>query len=560
MKGILPKILGAVTAGTLKDFADRCATPRETQEAVLRKIISQNASSAFGRDHGFASIGGIDDFQKQIPILSYGDHAPYIDRSLNGEGGQLTVQKPILFATTSGTTGAAKYIPITPISKSSKSKLMRVWMSSLFKSHPGIFDGKVLTVVSPEVETYSPGGIPCGAESGHGYKSMGAAIKSHYSTPYEAYEIKSYDSKYYALLRIACGQAVSALYTCNPSTVLLVAQKMGEHTEAIIRDVRDGTLSTAFDIQPEIRTILEAVLRPDPQRATELESAAYRGDGVLLPRHVWPDMACINCWKGGTVGMYLDRFDDYFMPGLSVRDVGYFASEVRGSVVISDESSAGVLSITENFMEFSPADGNGTPQADQLLLADQLEAGQQYFIYVTTKGGLYRYDMNDIIEVTGFHGSTPIIRFVQKGKGMVSFTGEKLSESQVIAAVDKALLERKGAYEFITAVGEVPGDKPRYAFLVECDQPVSGAQGPAMLGAIEHALKAQNAEYASKRDSLRIESPVLRVIKTGAFEAYRRREVDKGRKDGQFKTLRLTTDTSFADEFEVAQEFSKTNV
>jgi hypothetical protein len=324
--------------------------------------------------------------------------------------------------------------------------------------------------------------------------------------------------------------------------------------------VRDGTLSTAFGIQPEIRAVLEGVLQPDPQRATELESAAYRGDGVLLPRHVWPDMACINCWKGGTVGMYLDRFDDYFMPGLLVRDVGYFASEVRGSVVISDESSAGVLSITENFMEFSPADGNGTPQADQLLLADQLEAGQQYFIYVTTKGGLYRYDMNDIIEVTGFHGQTPIIRFVQKGKGMVSFTGEKLSESQVIAAVDKALVERKGAYEFITAVGEVPGDKPRYAFLVECDQPVSGAQGPAMLGSIEHALKAQNAEYASKRDSLRIESPVLRIIKTGAFEAYRRREVDKGRKDGQFKTLRLTTDTSFADEFEVAQEFSKTNV
>jgi hypothetical protein len=555
MKGILSKIISTVSAATLKDFADRCATPRKTQEMVLRQIIRQNAASAFGRDNEFSSIRTIQDFQKQLPILSYADHEPYIQRSLHGEARQLTVQKPDLFSTTSGTTGTSKFIPMTPISKSAKSKLMRVWMSGLIQDHPSVFDGKVLTVVSPEIEDYSPGGIPCGAESGHGYKAMGPAIRAHYSTPYEAFEIKSYEAKYYALLRIACGQAVSMIYTCNPSTILVVAQKMGEHTESIIRDVRDGTLSTAFDIQPEIRALLEGVLQPDPRRATELEAAAFRGDGTLLPRHVWPRMACISCWKGGTVGMYLDRFDDYFAPGIPVRDVGYYASEMRGSVVISDEGSDGVLSVTENFFEFSPVNGEGSPKGSELLLADQLERGEQYFIYVTTKGGLYRYDMNDIIEVTGFHGKTPTIRFVQKGKGMVSFTGEKLSETQVIAAVDKALADRKGAYEFITAVGEVQGDKPHYAFLIEFDQGVSQEQGAAWLAGIEDALKAQNAEYASKRNSLRLGSPVLRIIKTGEFGAYRRREVDGGRKDGQFKILRLTTDTSFADEFTVAHEF-----
>ena len=88
---------------------------------------------------------------------------------------------------------------------------------------------------------------------------------------------------------------------------------------------------------------------------------------------------------------------------------------------------------------------------------------------------------------------------------------------------------------------------------------MTGRINREMLAGIESALASQNDEYKSKRNSLRIEDPVLRIIKPGEFEAYRRREVDKGRKDGQFKTLRLTTDASYAQEFEVAKEFGGGN-
>jgi hypothetical protein len=59
-------------------------------------------------------------------------------------------------------------------------------------------------------------------------------------------------------------------------------------------------------------------------------------------------------------------------------------------------------------------------------------------VFVTNASVLYRYKMNDIVEVAGLYGRTPLIRFVQKGKGVVSFTGEKLYEVQVIAAVEFA--------------------------------------------------------------------------------------------------------------------------
>jgi hypothetical protein len=59
-----------------------------------------------------------------------------------------------------------------------------------------------------------------------------------------------------------------------------------------------------------------------------------------------------------------------------------------------------------------------------------------------------------------------------------------------------------------------------------------------------------NEEYQIKRKSLRYGAPVIRVVRTGEFDRYRRRMVETGqRADGQFKVLRLTSDTSFGAEF-----------
>ena len=70
-------------------------------------------------------------------------------------------------------------------------------------------------------------------------------------------------------------------------------------------------------------------------------------------------------------------------------------------------------------------------------LAD-LTPGSQYFIFITTVDGLYRYDMNDIVEAVDRHHATPTIRFIQKGRGVTNITGEKLYESQLISAMQAA--------------------------------------------------------------------------------------------------------------------------
>ena len=76
---------------------------------------------------------------------------------------------------------------------------------------------------------------------------------------------------------------------------------------------------------------------------------------------------------------------------------------------------------------------------DQLMMARgekeyeaymaELRKGVDYYVIVTTAAGLYRYFINDLVQVTGFLHATPLFRFMQKGKGVTNITGEKLYES-----------------------------------------------------------------------------------------------------------------------------------
>ena len=47
---------------------------------------------------------------------------------------------------------------------------------------------------------------------------------------------------------------------------------------------------------------------------------------------------------------------------------------------------------------------------------------------LTTSGGLYRYRLKDIVRVTGFAGSVPLIKFMGKQDKVSDLFGEKLNE------------------------------------------------------------------------------------------------------------------------------------
>src|SRR5437867_11355096 len=78
------------------------------------------------------------------------------------------------------------------------------------------------------------------------------------------------------------------------------------------------------------------------------------------------------------------------------------ASEAQISLPISDRGAAGILAIDANFYEFIPETEIGGANPTTLTCAE-LDEGGTYYIILTTPGGLYRYDINDVVRVTGFY-------------------------------------------------------------------------------------------------------------------------------------------------------------
>ena len=115
---------------------------------------------------------------------------------------------------------------------------------------------------------------------------------------------------------------------------------------------------------------------------------------------------------------------------VSIIELGYLASEVRATVNVDVQRNVCLPTIFDAVFEFAERDAWEGGTAEFLSL-HELTANGEYYVFVTTPEGLYRYDMNDIVRVTGRVNETPTLKFVQKGKGVTNITGEKLHEDQV---------------------------------------------------------------------------------------------------------------------------------
>ena len=88
-------------------FARAWRDPAAVQRNLLVQLIGRNRESVFGREHRFASIRSVDDFRAAVPVRTYDDLLPWIDRAQRGEPRVLTAEPVIVFEQTSGSSGSA---------------------------------------------------------------------------------------------------------------------------------------------------------------------------------------------------------------------------------------------------------------------------------------------------------------------------------------------------------------------------------------------------------------------------------------------------------------------
>lgn len=532
-------------------FEEATWRPAEIQQRKLLEIIRRNRDTEYGREHDFARVQSVTDFQRSVPRNTYETLMPFITRMTRGEQQVLTADAPLMFATTSGTTGRAKYIPVTPSYLHEYSHAIHVHTYRVLADHPDILDGKTLTSISSDREGMTEGGIPYGAISGYLNRTQPGSIRKFYSLPQEIGMIKDINRKYYLTLRHGLADDIRYLVTPNPSSLLLLAAKMGLYADELIHDIRTGTVNPRF-LPEHAPAQLTAALRADPARAAEL-AAIVRRTGQLLPADAWPNLRMISCWKGGTMPLYLSKLPNYY-GNCRVRDFGYMASEGRCSTPLVNAGAGGVLSVTSHFVEFLPEEQRDDPDAE-LLTCDQLQPDHQYYVFLTTSAGLYRYDINDVVRVVDFYHRTPVIEFVRKGQGISSITGEKLTESQVTAAVLDVVKRYGFDIEHFTACVEW-GEPPRYAFYAELGDGMGTEECRQFLHAVDRALYAQNIEYESKRESQRLGPLVLKRVAPGAYQRLRQQRIAEGAPEAQVKIPHLSTNMAFGAQLDVVEEIS----
>ena len=531
------------------EFDDATWDPGEAQRRKLLEIVRRNAGSAFGREHGLDRVESIEDFQSSIAPNDYDSLSPYVERVLRGETNVLTSDDPLMFAMTSGTTGKAKYIPVTPSYLHEYSHGVHVHTYRMFTDYPDLLEGKMLVPPSNDVEGHTEGGLPYGAISGYLTRKQPKPIKRFYALPYELSKVKDVEAKYYLTLRHALASDIRLIVMPNPSSLMILAEKMSLYAEELIDDIRTGTVNSDHvpDSTPKAAV---AGLSPDRKRADELE-AILRREGRLLPVEAWANLRLVSCWKGGTMPLYLRKLPAAY-GDVPVRDLGYMASEGRGATPLVNSGAGGVLNVTSHFFEFVPEENRDDPNAD-FLTADQLESNREYFIYFTTSSGLYRYDINDVVRVVDFYRQTPVIQFVRKGQGMTSITGEKLTESQVTGALIEVVDTNGFDVQHFTACVQW-SEPPFYAFYAELGDAMTPDRCREFVRALDQAISAHNVEWEAKRESQRLGPPVLRRVAPGTYQALRAQRVAEGAAEAQVKIPQLSTDMEFGKNFDVVEE------
>jgi hypothetical protein len=520
--------------------------PEAVMEERLRQLLERGAATEFGRKHRLGAVRSLAEYRDRVPPTRYEDMAPYVARMVEEDAADLLFPgKAVFFAQTSGTSGDPKLFPYSADEVDFGALRLGAVVQAIEDAHAGATSAGV-TFFGRGREAVTPGGVPIGSASGF--------ILSLFDHPWlnwmppEIWEVADFDARYYAALRIAIPRRVRMLKAFNPSTIIMLFDKALEFGSSLVEDLRAGRLSSEVKLPGEVRQALAPHLRPDPDAAERLARVLERR-GRFEPLEIWPQLSVIVTWKAGMCAHYLPDLAAR-APGCGIFSTIYSASEGIFALPLRTEWRGGIPAVMESVLEFYPA--NGSPEGGPFVPLSRLEKGQEYRMLLTNHRGLFRYPIDDVSTVETWEKNAPVIAFSHRYGNTSSLTGEKLTEPQVNAAMERALAGR-GLRPRDFQVAPLWASPPHYVVLVEFEGPDPGEAALRDLAqAIDRALHDLNVEYASKRKTARLGPAAVGVLRAGEFERMRReRSSDRGRSDAQVKIPRLVRELANLDDYSI---------
>lgn len=464
------------------------------QHDTLLRLVRHAAATRFGRDHGFASVRSVTDFQRRVPLREYEQFwkdywqpaFPHLD--------DVTWPGRIpYFALSSGTTsGSTKYIPVSRAMVASNRKAGLTALALFLAAHPGtpLFGGRIFFLGgSTDLSPFGPpnDGPPVlgGDLSGIAAREVGDLLRPYTFPPLDLALLRDWERKVQLLAERGAELPVTVLGGV-PSWLLLFFERLRQVT---------GKEHVA-DVWPMLRLVVHGGTRFDPYAA-------------LFRRLIGSDAV-------------------YFLEV-------YPASE---GFVAAEDPRHGLLRLLPDhrvFFEFVPVEDLGADRPTRHTVAD-LEPGVQYAVVLTTCAGLWGYVLGDTV---GFEKrEPPLLRFTGRTRYFLSAFGEHLISEEVERAV-AAAAGATGAAVAEFHVGPVfpgtTGEAGRHRYLVEFAEPPAD---PGRFAAeLDAALGRLNEDYAAHRaGDLTVRAPEVCAVRRGGFADWLRA---RGQLGGQHKVPRM---------------------
>ncbi|KAL1564201.1 putative indole-3-acetic acid-amido synthetase GH3.1 [Salvia divinorum] len=543
-------------AKSLEFIEEMTMNPDSVQESVLAEILTQNTHTEYLERFNLGGATDRQSFKSKVPVVTYEDLQPEIQRIANGDRSPILCSYPISeFLTSSGTSaGERKLMPTIREEMDRRQLLYSLLMPVMNLYVPNLDKGKGLYFLFIKAETETPGGLVARPVLTSYYKSD--QFKNRPVDPYNVYTspdeailcVDSFQSMYTQML---CGlfmrEEVLRVGAVFASGLLRAIKFLTVHWRQLAQDISTGVLNpkiTDVSIQKRMAEILKPNLALAKFIIGECEGENWE---KIIPR-IWPNTIYLDVIVTGAMAQYIPLLD-FYSGGLPQACTMYASSECYFGLNLKPmtEPSEVCYTIMPNmgYFEFIPHE----PVQSRLVELADVEVGKEYELVVSTYSGLCRYRVGDVLRVTGYHNAAPQFKFVRRKNVLLSIDADKTDELELQKAVENAaalLKEYNTAVVEFTSYADTSSIPGHYVVYWE----LSGdAPGGEVLANCCHLMEeSMNSVYRQCRVADNSVGPLeIRVVRSGTFEELMDYAISRGASINQYKAPRCVSYTPIVE-------------
>jgi hypothetical protein len=493
---MIQRIARSILNSYYKPVESFLENPLDTQLRTLQYLLEHGQNTLYGKKMGFANIKNYSGFNKNVPVISYEELRPYLNKIIVDKKENVLWDTPVKwFAMSSGTTeDKSKYIPVTKESLYNGNYRAGYHMLGTYAVHhpeTAFVLGKTLVMGGSQQVNMIGDSIYTGDISAILMKNLPRAVKKR-RTPEEIALLPDWEEKLEKLAEYSKKTDIRALIGV-PSWMLVLLKKIVEETGRSITD-----------IWPNIEVFFHGGVSFIPFRSQF---------NKLIPSDK------MNYWET------------------------YNASEGFFGVQFTPESSDMLLILdNEVYYEFIPVE-EWDKENPQTVPLEGVEIGRQYAMVISTSGGLWRYKIGDTVQFSSINPY--LFRITGRTKQFINAFGEELIVDNADKAIEEACLKTGAKVNEYTAAPVYFSESHNGAheWLIEFETEPNDLKEFTLL--LDESLKKLNSDYEAKRSyNLSLNIPVVRSLEKGVFYSWMKQREKIG---GQNKVPKLSNDRRYID-------------